>query len=118
MEGSKKKNIRKKKPVDVVLIRTLVEQSGVAIYRIEKETGMGRGLLLRGLQENPKVRIPPKWEHTLIKYLNKKIVEKKDAEIQTTEVLQELGFKIPEQESNLKEEMKEIKRTWVGNLQG
>ena len=109
---------RKKKPADIETIKKLIEQADVSINRIEKDLSISRSLLLRGLNyPESKVALPPKWETPIIRYLKKKITEKKDAEIQTTEVLQELGFKTPEQESDLKEELKENKRKWIEILQ-
>ena len=108
---------KKKKPANIPLISQLVSESGIPVFRIEKEVGIGRSVLLRGLQENTKRPLPPRWELPLMKYLKKKIAEKQDVEIQTEEVLIEMGFAPPEKESNLKEEIKENKKTWLTKLQ-
>lgn len=108
---------KKKKPVDVELIKKLIEESGVSIFRIETDVKIGNGIISRGLKPNPIRAIPPKWELPIIKYLKKKIAEKVDIELQTEEVKKELGFLTPEKESNLKEEQKEVKRKWIEKLQ-
>lgn len=116
MELTKRKIVRKKRPADVELIKKLVDESGIPVYRIEKEVGVGRGLLLRGLQPDTKIKLPPKWETPIIKYLKKKIAEKQDVELQTEEIKLEMGFSIPEKESDLKEDLKEVKRKWIESL--
>lgn len=118
MERTKHKTVRKKRPADVELIKKLVEESGIPVYRIEKEVGVGRGLLLKGLQPDTKIKLPPKWETPIIKYLKKKIAEKQDIELQTEEIKLEMGFTLPEKESDLKEDLKGAKRGWVDGLQG
>lgn len=104
-------------PIDVVSLTEMIKEADVTFYQIEKDLKIGNGIVSRGLKEGTSRPIPPKWNLPLVKYLKKKITDKRDAEVQTTEVLQELGFKTPEQESNLKEELKDVKRTWVDRLQ-
>lgn len=110
--------IKKKKVANVELLSKLVEESELPIYRIEKEMGMARSVLLRGLQPETKRPLAPRWEIPLAKYLKKKIAEKIDVEMQTQEIKLEMGFSVPEPESDLKENLKEEKRNWVGSLHG
>lgn len=112
------KTKKKKRAADMEAIKKLMEEAGITTYKVETDLNIPKSTLLRGLKPNPERPLPVHWELPILKYLRKKILEEKEGEIQTTEVLQELGFKTPEQESNLKEELKENKRTWVDNLQG
>lgn len=110
------KTIKKKKVADIELISKLIEQSGVTIFRIETDLKMSRSLLLRGLNPESKIKLPPKWELPIIKYLKKKIAEKQDVELQTEETKLELGLHVEEKPCDLKEDLKEVKRDWVGML--
>lgn len=118
MVKTKKHTIRKKRPVDVVALRKLMDEADVGPFHIEKKLGIGNGLISRGMKEGTDRPIPPKWELPMIKYLKKVIAEKQDVELQTTEIKLEMGFSVPEPESNLKEDLKENKRNWVDGLQG
>lgn len=107
---------RKKRPADIETIRELIIKSGIPVYRIEKEVGVGRSVLLKGLKENPTTKLPPKWELPILKYLKKKIAENQDDELQTEETKLELGLPVEEKQSDLKEDLKENKRGWVTSL--
>lgn len=108
---------KEKKQVDVELLSKMVKESGVTIFRIEKDLGIAKNVLLRALQPDTKRPLSPKWEPVLIKYLKKKVAEKKDFDLETIEVKLDLGLDIPEKESSLKKEYKELKRNWVEKLQ-
>lgn len=110
------KTKRKLKPVDVPNMLKLIEEAGVSYYEIEKACKIGNGIVSRGVKENPDRPIPPKWELPILKYLRKKITEKNEVELQTTEVLEELGFKVPDKESGLIESEKEVKQEWFNRL--
>lgn len=112
------KTKRKKRLADMDAIRKLMEEANVTTYKVEVDLKIPKSTLLRGLKPSPERPLPVHWELPILKYLRKKILESKDAELQTAETLQELGFKTPEQESNLKEELKENKRAWIDNLLG
>lgn len=109
--------IKKRNPANIELIKKLIEEAGVSIHRIENDLKIGKSIVLRGLRENSERPLPPKWEMPIIKYLKKKIAEKIDIELQTEEVKLEMGFALPEKESNLKEEIKENKKAWLTKLQ-
>lgn len=108
---------KQKKIANIALINKLREEADISIHRIENDLKIGKSIVLRGLKEGSPRPLPPKWETPIIKYLKKKIAEKQDAEIQTQEVLIEMGFTVPEKESDLKEELKEHKRGWLNLLQ-
>lgn len=108
---------KRKKVADIALIKKLREEADVSIHRIENDLKIGKSIVLRGLRENSDRPLPPKWETPIIKYLKKKIAEKVDIELQTQEIKLEMGFSVPEPESDLKEDLKEQKRTWVDGLQ-
>lgn len=116
MEKTKNKSVRKKRPVDVQALKLLMDEAGVGPFHLEKQLGIGNGILSRGMKPDTPRPIPPKWELPIIKYLKKKIQEKKEVEIQTVEVLQELGFKTPDIECDLKEDLKETKKGWVSGM--
>lgn len=120
METTKRKiKIRRQpKPIDVPAMLKLIEEAEVTFYMIEKHCKIGNGIVSRGLKEGTQRPIPPKWELPIIKYLKKKIAEKQDVELQTEEIKLEMGFILPEKESDLKEDLKELKRSWVDGLQG
>ncbi len=118
MVKTKKHTVRKKRPVDVIALRKLMDEADVGPFHIEKKLGIGNGLISRGMKEGTDRPIPPKWELPMIKYLKKVIAEKTDVELQTEEIKLEMGFTIPEKECDLKEEIKGIKRNWVDGLQG
>lgn len=109
---------KKKKAADVELIKKLMQEADVTIYKTECDLKMSKSTLLRGLKENTDRPLPPKWETPIIKYLKKKIAEKQDVELQTEEIKLEMGFILPEKECDLKEDLKELKRSWVDGLQG
>lgn len=106
----------KKKPVDVEKIKSLIVEAGVTYYQIEKDLKIGKAIVSRGVKDNPDRAIPPRWELPILKYLRKKIQEKNEVELQTTEVLEELGFKTPDKESGLIEQEQEIKQEWFQRL--
>jgi len=108
---------KKPAPVNVERLLTMIEESGVTYYAIEKDLKIGKGIVSRGVKEGTDRPIPVKWEAPIIKYLKKKIAEKQDNDIITQEILLDAGFSVPEKESNLKEELKEFKRDWLGRLQ-
>jgi len=109
--------IKKRNPANIELIKKLIEEAGVSIHRIENDLKIGKSIVLRGIRPDSPRPLPPKWEMPIIKYLKKKIAEKIDIELQTEEVKLEMGFAIPEKESNLKEDLKEKKRKWIEILQ-
>lgn len=109
--------IKKKKVADIALIQKLMVEADVTIYKVECDLKMSKSTLLRGLKPETDRPLPPKWETPIIKYLKKKIAEKVDIELQTQEIKLEMGFAVPEPESNLKEDLKEKKRGWVDILQ-
>jgi len=113
-----KKKRRPSRPIDVAAMLQLIQEAEVTFYMIEKACKIGNGIVSRGLKEGTQRPIPPKWELPIIRYLKKKISEKQDVEIQTTEVLQELGFKVPEKECDLIEDEKDVKRGWIDRLEG
>lgn len=108
---------QKRKQIDIDKIRSLIKEAGVTFYQIEKDLKISKAVVSRAIKENPDRPLPPRWELPILKYLRKKIQDKKELEEQTTEVLQELGFKAPEKESGLQENEKEIKHKWFQKLQ-
>lgn len=111
------KSKQKKKPVDIEKIISLIAEANVTYYQIEKDLKIGKAIVSRGVKENTERPIPQKWELPILKYLRKKIQEKNEVELQTIEVLEELGFKIPDKESGLIESEKAVKQEWFGKLQ-